>query len=51
VFVLRCLLFVAPGLEAKAERAAEIDSLSRQVVELYQAGKYEQAIPIGPAAP
>ena len=46
MFVLRCLLFVAPGLEAKAERAAEIDSLSRQVVELYQAGKYEQAIPI-----
>ena len=46
LLVLHCALWVAPGLAAEAEDASEADSLSRQVVELYQAGKYQQAIPI-----
>ena len=37
---------MAAGLAAEAEEASEADSFNRRVVELYQAGKYEQAIPI-----
>ena len=46
VLVLHCALWVAPGLTAEGEDASEADSLNRQVVELYQAGKYQLAIPI-----
>ena len=44
LLVLHCALWVAPGLAAEAEDASKADSLNRQVVELYQAGKYQEAI-------
>jgi tetratricopeptide (TPR) repeat protein len=46
VLVLHCALWVAPGVAAEVEDASKAASLNRQVVELYQAGKYQQAIPI-----
>jgi tetratricopeptide (TPR) repeat protein len=46
VGVLSCVLWVAPSSAAEAENALEVDSLSRQVIELYRAGKYQEAIPI-----
>ena len=46
LLILHCALWVTPGLAAKAEDASEADSLNRQVVDLYHAGKYQEAIPI-----
>ena len=42
--VLHCALWVAPGLAAKAEEASKADSINKQVIDLYQAGKYQEAI-------
>ena len=44
--ILNCALWMAPGLAAKAEEASKADALSRQVIELYEAGKYQEAIPV-----
>jgi hypothetical protein len=44
VLVLHCALWVAPGLAAEAADASEADSFNRRVLELYQAGKYQEAI-------
>jgi tetratricopeptide (TPR) repeat protein len=44
--VFCCVLWVAPGLADEAAEASKTDSLSRQVVELCQAGKYQEAISI-----
>src|SRR5690348_6554404 len=46
LLILHCALWMTPGLGAKAEDSSEANSLSRQVVDLYQAGKYQEAIPI-----
>ena len=44
MFAVCCALWVAPRLAA--EEPTEADSLNRHVVELYHAGKYQEAIPI-----
>ena len=44
VLVLHCAFWVASGSAAEAEAASEADSLNRQVIDLYQAGKYQEAI-------
>jgi tetratricopeptide (TPR) repeat protein len=46
LLILHCALWVTPGLAAKTKDASKADSLSWQVVDLYQAGKYQEAIPI-----
>jgi tetratricopeptide (TPR) repeat protein len=46
LLILYCALRMTPGLAAKTEDASEADSLNRRVVDLYQAGKYQEAIPI-----
>ena len=43
---MHCALWVTPSLAAEAEDASKADVLNRQVVELYQAGKYQEAVPI-----
>ncbi len=44
LLVLHWALWVAPGSAAKVEDPSEAESLNRQVVDLYQAGKYQEAI-------
>jgi tetratricopeptide (TPR) repeat protein len=46
LLILHCALWSTSGLAAKAEDTSETDSLNRQVVDLYQANKYQEAIPI-----
>jgi hypothetical protein len=43
---LLCVLAVAFGLTIKAQDTSEADSLNKQVIDLYRAGKYQEAIPI-----
>jgi tetratricopeptide (TPR) repeat protein len=42
--VMHCTFWVAPGLATDTEDALGTDSLNRRVVELYHAGKYQEAI-------
>ena len=44
--VLHCAVGLGAGLAAEAEDAAKAGALKRQVDDLYQAGKYQEAIPI-----
>ena len=46
LLVLHCWLWLIPGLAAEAEDASKADFLRRQLAELYQAGKHEEAIHI-----
>jgi tetratricopeptide (TPR) repeat protein len=46
VLFVHCALWVASGLRAEPGDAPDADSLNRQVVDLYHAGKYQEAIPI-----
>ena len=46
LLILHCALWVTPSLAAEAKDASEVHSLNRQVVDLYQEGKYQEAIPI-----
>ena len=46
LFFLHCALWAACGLAAEGEDPSEADPLIRRVVELYQAGKYQEAIPV-----
>ena len=42
--VLHCTVGLGTGLAAEAEDASKVGALNRQVVNLYQAGKYQEAI-------
>ena len=44
LLVLHCPLWLAPGFAADTEDTSKADSLNRRVAELYQAGKYQEAI-------
>jgi len=46
LLVLLCVLAVTFGLTSKAQDTSEADSLNKQVIDLYRAGKYQEAIPI-----
>jgi hypothetical protein len=46
VLVLHCALCVARSVAAEAQDASDADSLNSRVLDLYQAGKYQEAIPI-----
>jgi CHAT domain-containing protein/Tfp pilus assembly protein PilF len=46
LLILHFVLPATPGLAAEAKDASQADSLTRQVLDLYQAGKYQEAVPI-----
>jgi tetratricopeptide repeat protein len=46
VLVLNSLLQLVPNLAAQTDDASKVDSLNKQVIEFYQAGKYQEAIPL-----
>ncbi len=45
LLVLCCAPWTPPGLAAEAKDLSTVNDLDRQVVELYQSGKYQEAIP------
>lgn len=44
------ILFVVAGVRAARVQDDELDALNRQIVELFQAGKYAQATPMAERA-